>query len=235
MLLELNDLHVSYGKRTVLNGVSLSVDAGQILSIVGHNGAGKTTTLKSIVGLVPVESGTVTYNGEVISGKSLREISQSGIRMLPAEYRGVFSSRTVSENLRVAAPRSLYKDKAQLNETIEFCLNVFPALREKLNQPAGSLSGGQQQMVAMSVALMGKPKVLLLDEPSIGLQPNLVADMLSEVRKLADTTGLAVIIVEQNAKVALSVADRVAALRTGTIIHEGPADSITMDDLWNLF
>ena len=235
MLLELNDLHVSYGKRTVLNGVSLSVDAGQVLSIVGHNGAGKTTTLKSIVGLAPVESGTISFNGEAINGKSIREISQSGIRMLPSEYRGVFSSRTVLDNLRVAAPRAIYKDKAKLNETVEYCLNIFPALREKLDQNAGSLSGGQQQMVAMSVALMGKPKVLLLDEPSIGLQPNLVSDMLNEVRKLANSTGLAVIIVEQNAKVALQVADRVAAIRTGTIIHESAANEIAMDDLWNLF
>lgn len=235
MLLELNDLHVAYGKRTVLNGVSLKVDAGQVLAVVGHNGAGKTTTIKSIMGLVPLESGSVVFDGETISGQSIREISQKGIRMLPAEYRGVFSTRTVLDNLRVAAPKHIYKDKALLNETIEYCLNIFPALREKLGQNAGSLSGGQQQMVAMSVALMGKPKVMLLDEPSIGLQPNLVADMLNEVRRLCDKTGLAVIIVEQNAKVALQIADRVAAIRTGTIIHEGPAADITMDDLWNLF
>lgn len=235
MLLELDKISVSYGNRQVLKQVSLNVKPGEILAVLGHNGAGKTSLLKSIMSLVPVTEGKVTMDGSIITNTNPRTVSEAGIRMLPAEFRGVFASRPVRENLKVAAPASLYKDKQALNRTIEYCLDMFPALREKFNQPAGSLSGGQQQMVAMSVALMGRPKLMLLDEPSIGLSPNLVQKILEEVRRLADSSGLAAIIVEQNAKVALQVADRVAALRTGEIIHESATSEISMDDLWNLF
>ena len=174
-------------------------------------------------------------NGVAIENKNPKVAGDAGVRMLPSDYRGVFPSRTVKENLKVAAPKEVYKDRALLEKTMEYCLNIFPALRQKLSQPAGSLSGGQQQMVAMSIALMGRPKLLLLDEPSIGLQPNIVSDMLNEVRKLVDNTGLSVIIVEQNAKVALQIADRVAALRTGKIIHESAKENVSVDDLWNMF
>ncbi len=235
MRLKVDNIFVSYGKRNVLNGISLSVEVGEILAIVGHNGAGKTTLMKSIMGLIPIESGKIMMDELDITGKTTREVGQAGIKMLPAEFRGIFPSRQVIENLKVALPHEVARDKKRTSEAIEYCLNLFPALREKLRQPAGSLSGGQQQMVAMAIALIGSPKVLLLDEPSIGLQPNLVADMLNEVRDLSNKAGLSVIIVEQNVKVALSVADRVMALRTGRILHESPVEDITLDELWNLF
>ena len=149
--------------------------------------------------------------------------------------RGIFSSRTVLDNLKIAMPARMGRDKARQEQEIAYCLEIFPDLRQKLKQPAGSLSGGQQQMVAMAVALMGRPRVLLLDEPSIGLSPNLVQRLLDEVRRLSDSQGLAAILVEQNANVALRIADRVAALRTGTIIREAPAGQVTQEQLWDLF
>ena len=234
-MFEMKNVAVSYGKRQVLSDINLKVDSGEVLAIVGHNGSGKTTLIKSIANLVRVDAGSITMNGVAIENKNPKVAGDAGVRMLPSDYRGVFPSRTVKENLKVAAPKEVYKDRALLEKTMEYCLNIFPALRQKLSQPAGSLSGGQQQMVAMSIALMGRPKLLLLDEPSIGLQPNIVSDMLNEVRKLVDNTGLSVIIVEQNAKVALQIADRVAALRTGKIIHESAKENVSVDDLWNMF
>ena len=147
----------------------------------------------------------------------------------------IFRTRPIRENLTVAAPKHIYQDKARLNANIEKCLALFPALRDRLDTPAGNLSGGQQQMVAMSIALMAEPKVLLLDEPSIGLSPNLVQDILHTVRKLADETGISAILVEQNVKVALDVADDVAALRGGRVIFSGKAAEVSIEKLWDLF
>lgn len=234
-MLEIKDLKVSYGQRKVLEGVSLRVQPGQVVAVVGHNGAGKTTLCKAIMGLVPAESGSITMNGQELANTSPAVTTAAGIRMLPSEYRGIFRTRPVRENLTVAAPSSIYRDKARLQGNMEKCLTLFPALRERLNTPAGSLSGGQQQMVAMSIALMADPALLLLDEPSIGLSPNLVQDILQTVRRLANENGLAAIIVEQNVKAALDTADYVLALRGGRVIFEGPAAEVSVEKLWDLF
>lgn len=234
-MLEIKDLKVSYGQRKVLEGVSLQVRPGQVVAVVGHNGAGKTTLCKAVMGLVGSESGSITMDGQELANTSPAVTTAAGIRMLPSEYRGIFRTRPVRENLTVAAPKDIYRDKARLEENIEKCLTLFPALRERMNTPAGNLSGGQQQMVAMSIALMADPKLLLLDEPSIGLSPNLVQSILQTVRKLADENGLAAVIVEQNVKVALDVADYVLALRGGRVIFEGPASEVSVDKLWDLF
>ena len=217
-MLEIEALSVSYGKREVLSRVSLSVKEGEVLAVLGHNGAGKTTLLKSVVSLVRAESGGIHLDGTQLCNTSPRTAAEAGVRLLPSEFRGIFSSRTVLDNLKIAMPARMGRDKARQEQEIAYCLEIFPDLRQKLKQPAGSLSGGQQQMVAMAVALMGRPRVLLLDEPSIGLSPNLVQRLL-----------------EQNANVALRIADRVAALRTGTIIREAPAGQVTQEQLWDLF
>lgn len=234
-MLEIKDLKVSYGQRKVLESVSLQVQPGQVVAVVGHNGAGKTTLCKAVMGLVGAESGSITMDGQELANTSPAVTTAAGIRMLPSEYRGIFRTRPVRENLMVAAPKDIYRDKARLEENIEKCLTLFPALRERMTTPAGNLSGGQQQMVAMSIALMADPKLLLLEEPSIGLSPNLVQSILQTVRKLADGRGLAAVIVEQNVKVALDVADYVLALRGGRVIFEGPASEVSVDKLWDLF
>lgn len=234
-MLEISDLKVSYGQRSVLDGVSLRVRPGEVLAVVGHNGAGKTTLCKAIMGLIPTDSGSIRMDGQEIANTSAAAATAAGIRMLPSEYRGIFRTRPVRENLTVAAPAEIYRDKARLTANIEKCLRLFPVLRERLNTPAGNLSGGQQQMVAMSIALMADPRLLLLDEPSIGLSPNLVQDILQTVRRLADESGLFAILVEQNVKVALDVADYVLALRGGKVIFEGRTSEISVDKLWDLF
>lgn len=234
-MLEIENLRVSYGKREVLTQVSLSVREGEVLAVLGHNGAGKTTLLKSILSLVRAEGGSIRMDGAELCNTSPRRAVQAGIRLLPSEFRGIFGSRTVLDNLKIAMPATRSQNKANLEEDTAYCLDIFPDLRQKLNEPAGSLSGGQQQMVAMAVALIGRPKVLLLDEPSIGLSPNLVQRLLSEVRSMADRQGLAAVLVEQNTGAALKIADRVAALRTGRIIHQSPASEVSQDQLWDLF
>lgn len=234
-MLKIENLSVSYGKREVLTGISLSVVAGEVLAVLGHNGAGKTTLLKSVVSLVRASSGSICLDDVQLCNTSPRAASLAGVRLLPSEFRGIFSSRTVLDNIKVAMPAATYRDREKQKTEIAYCLSIFPDLEQKLNQPAGSLSGGQQQMVAMAVALMGHPKVLLLDEPSIGLSPNLVQRLLDEVQRLAKKTNLSVIVVEQNANVALRIADRVAALRTGTIIREAATGDINPEQLWDLF
>lgn len=234
-MLRIENLNVSYGKREVLTDISLSVKAGEVLAVLGHNGAGKTTLLKSVVSLVHATSGSIYMDDVQLCNTSPRTAALAGIRLLPSEFRGIFSSRTVLDNLKVAMPPSTYRDREKQRAEIAYCLGIFPDLEQKLNQPAGSLSGGQQQMVAMAVALMGHPKVLLLDEPSIGLSPNLVQRLLDEVKRLAQKTDLSVIVVEQNASAALRIADRVAALRTGAIIHQAAAGDINQEQLWDLF
>lgn len=234
-MLDIKDLKVSYGQRKVLDGISLKVSPGEVLAVVGHNGAGKTTLCKAIMGLVPCEAGTVTMEGRDITNQDSQITTSAGIRMLPSEYRGIFRTRPVRENLTVAAPKNIFQNAEHLKNNMEYCLSLFPDLREKLDIPAGNLSGGQQQMVAMSIALMADPKMLLLDEPSIGLSPNLVQTLLGTVRSLADTKGIGAVVVEQNVKAAFDVADRVAAIRGGKVIFEGQTADVSVDELWDLF
>lgn len=234
-MLDITDLKVSYGQRVVLNGLSLHVAPGEVLAIVGHNGAGKTTLCKAIMSLIRCDSGRIIMDGKDITNTDTEVTTKAGIRMLPSEYRGIFRTRPVRENLTVAAPKEIFKDKERLLANIEKCTDMFPDLRSRLDTPAGDLSGGQQQMVAMSIALMAEPKLLLLDEPSIGLSPNLVQSLLGTVRKLADEQNLGAIVVEQNVKVAFDIADHVLALRGGKVIFDGMTTDISVDRLWDLF
>jgi branched-chain amino acid transport system ATP-binding protein len=236
MLLELDQCEVFYSKRRVLNGISFNVEEGEILAIVGHNGAGKSTILKVLMGLVSMQNGSCRLKGSEIGNKSTQIIAEKGIRLLPADVKGIFPTLKVRENLRIGASEALYKDKKKLSEKVDFCLSVFPDLLKRQNDFAGRLSGGQQQMLALSIALMGNPSLLLLDEPSIGLAPFLVQSMLGEVRKLAkQNNSLGVILVEQNVKAAFEVADRVLVLKSGSLIHEASTSELSLDAMWALF
>jgi branched-chain amino acid transport system ATP-binding protein len=235
MLLEFDRCEVVYSKRQVLDGVYFKVDTGEILAIVGHNGAGKTTILKAIMGMVKVRRGAVRLQGSEITNCSTQLIAQKGIRLLPADIKGIFPTLTVLDNLKLGFPPNNHKNSKSISGKIDFCLEIFPDLGEKLKQLAGILSGGQQQMLALSVALMGDPKLLLLDEPSIGLAPQLVQKMLGQVSKLASTTELGIILVEQNIKAAFEVADRVLAIKSGRLIYEGHTSELSPDRLWSLF
>lgn len=235
MLLDVKNIYVNYGKREALHDVSFQVDAGEVLAIIGHNGAGKSTALKSIMGFAKTKSGQILLDGADITNKSTLVTADAGIRLLPAEVRGVFPSLTVADNLHVAASKRLRSNSNAYKEKVDGIVNLFPVLQEKMDERAGSLSGGQQQMVALAIALIGEPKLLMLDEPSIGLQPNLVSDILKQVRVMATEHGVAVILVEQNANAAFSVCDRVISIKSGSVVFNGKSSDISKDDLWKLF
>lgn len=235
MLLDVKNMFVDYGKRETLHDVSFQVDSGEVLAIIGHNGAGKTTALKAVMGFARSRSGQILFNGADIANKSPLVTTTMGIRLLPAEVRGVFPTLSVRDNLHVAATKNLRKDASKYREKVDSLVQLFPILREKLDDAAGSLSGGQQQMVALSIALMGEPKLLMLDEPSIGLQPNLVSDILKQVRRMAHEQKVGVILVEQNANAAFSICDRVISFKAGQVIFNGASEDISKDDLWKLF
>ena len=224
-LLEVKDLVVSYGGIEALKGISFSVDEGQIVTLIGANGAGKSTTLRAITGIVPVKSGTITYNGENITGMDTQKVVERGIALVP-EGRRVFANLTVLENLKIGA--YLRKDTAQIQKDIEYIYKLFPRLEERSWQLAGTLSGGEQQMLAVGRALMGKPKMILMDEPSMGLSPLLVKEIF-EIIKEVNKQGITILLVEQNAKMALAVSDRAYVLETGTITIEGDAQQLLND------
>jgi branched-chain amino acid transport system ATP-binding protein len=183
-----------------------------------------------------MQSGSHRLKGSEIGNKTTQFISEKGVRMLPADVRGIFPTLTVRENLRLGAPVALYKDKKKLHKKVDFCLSIFPDLANRQKEFAGRLSGGQQQMLAFSVALMGDPTLLLLDEPSIGLAPFLVQSMLEEVRKSAkQNNAMGVILVEQNVKAAFAVADRILVLKSGSLIHEARVSELTLEKMWELF
>ena len=221
MLLELNDVHVHYGKVQALRGVSLTVDEGEIVSLIGANGAGKTTTLKTISGVRPVSSGTITFDGEDITGAAPHKLVELGICQAP-EGRGIFPGMTVMENLDMGTYHRKGKyDPAELERVFE----LFPRLLERRDQPGGTLSGGEQQMLAIGRALMSKPKVLLLDEPSMGLAPKLVAQIFEIVTEI-NRAGTTILLVEQNASQALQRAHRAYVLEVGEILLSGPAQEL---------
>ena len=228
-LLKIMDLKVSYGGIEALKGISFSVEKGQIVTLIGANGAGKSTTLRAISGLVPIKEGTITYDGNVISGQDPQTIVSEGICMVP-EGRRVFPNLTVRENLQIGA----YLRSDDLTADLEHVYELFPRLEERSWQMAGTLSGGEQQMLAVGRALMMRPKVLMMDEPSLGLAPIVIRDIFKIIETL-HREGITILLVEQNANVALRIADRVAALRTGTIIREAPAGQVTQEQLWDLF
>jgi branched-chain amino acid transport system ATP-binding protein len=225
-MLEIENLDVHYGGIHALKGVSLEVEKGEVVTLIGANGAGKTTTLRAISGLVKPTNGTVKFAGETITGVAPHAIVQRGLVHAP-EGRGIFSNMTVDENLQIGA--FLRQDKAGIHKDREHALGLFPRLRERLVQNAGTLSGGEQQMLSIARALMSRPKLLLLDEPSLGLAPQIVALIFKIVKTIA-ADGTTILLVEQNAHMALGVASRAYVLEVGQIVLEGDAKQLAKDD-----
>ena len=216
-MLEIKDLHVSYGGIQALRGVSLNVPDGKIVTLIGANGAGKSTLMRTISGLVKAQSGSILWNGQELLGKPIDQIVSSGIAMSP-EGRRVFADLTVLENLKIGA--YLRKDKAETEKDLEWVYSLFPRLKERSWQSAGTLSGGEQQMLAVGRALMSKPKLIMLDEPSLGLAPIVVREIFDIIRTV-NQQGITVLLNEQNANMALKVADYAYVLETGTLTLSG--------------
>ncbi len=225
-LLEVKDLDVHYGGIHALKGVSFSVEQGQVVTLIGANGAGKTTTLRAISGLVKPSKGSVMFDGKSISGLGAHQIVARGLAHAP-EGRGIFANLTVDENLQMGA--YLRKDAAAVAKDRERALELFPRVRERLAQNAGTLSGGEQQMLAIARALVARPKLLLLDEPSLGLAPQVVALIFKIVRTIA-AEGTTILLVEQNAHQALRVATTAHVLEVGILVASGPAKELAADD-----
>ena len=221
-MLEVKNLSVSYGAIEAVKDSSFTVNAGEIVSLIGANGAGKTTTLHTITGLVPAKSGSVMYNGVDLLKTHNNKIVTLGMAHIP-EGRHVFTRMSVEENLEMGA--FSLKDQSDLKKDLDMVYGLFPRLKERRNQKAGTLSGGEQQMLAMGRALMSHPKTILMDEPSMGLSPKLVKEIFSIIRKLHEQ-GITILLVEQNAKMALSIADRAYVLETGRITMEGDAKEL---------
>lgn len=224
-LLEVKDLVVSYGAIKALKGISFSVDKGEIISLIGSNGAGKTTTLHSISNLIKKVSGSITFDNVNITNLAADKIVKMGLIQVP-EGRRVFANMSVKENLEMGA--YLRRDKNEIKKDLEWCYELFPRLKERLTQISGTLSGGEQQMLAMARALMSKPKLLLLDEPSMGLAPILVDEIFDIITKIS-SSGTTILLVEQNAYKALSIANRAYILETGNITKEGKAEDLIND------
>jgi branched-chain amino acid transport system ATP-binding protein len=225
MLLEAKDLNVYYGAIHALQGVSFSVDEGEIVSLIGANGAGKSTTLKTISGLLRPRVGDVILRGESLKTMPAQDIVRRGVIHVP-EGRKIFAPLTVQENLEMGAFSR--KDKAEIRQNLERVFKSFPRLKERFNQLGGTLSGGEQQMLAIGRGLMAQPKVLLLDEPSMGLAPILVEEIFSIIKEI-NAQGVAILLVEQNALMALSVANRGYVLETGRIVLEGTGQELLHD------
>ena len=224
-MLKIENLHVAYGGIQALRGVSLEVPDGKIVTLIGANGAGKSTTLRTITGLVRAQSGSIQWNGEELLGKSIDRIISSGIAMSP-EGRRVFPDMTVLENLKIGA--YLRKDKAGIEKDVKWVYELFPRLEERSWQLAGTLSGGEQQMLAMGRALMSSPRLLLLDEPSMGLSPLLVDQIFDTVVNI-NKTGTTILLVEQNANQALRIAKRGYVIETGEIVLSDSADKLIVN------
>lgn len=216
-MLEIKDLHVSYGGIKALRGINIEVPDGKIVTLIGANGAGKSTLLRTISGLVKAESGSILLDGKELTGQSINKICESGIALSP-EGRRVFADLTVMENLRIGA--YLRKDKKEIEKDLEWVFNLFPRLKERSWQFAGTLSGGEQQMLAVGRALMSKPKILMLDEPSLGLAPLIVQQIFDIIREI-NHAGVTVLLIEQNANMALKTADIAYVIETGEIVLSG--------------
>lgn len=224
-MFKVEDLHVYYGGIHALKGVHLSVQKGQIVTLIGANGAGKSTTIRSIVGLAKVRSGSIQFEGAEIANRKTHEIVKLGIGISP-EGRRVFSNLTVLENLELGA---YHRDPHEFAHQVEWVYSLFPRLAERRAQFAGTLSGGEQQMVAFARALMSKPKMVLLDEPSLGLAPLVVEEVFRAIQKV-NQEGATILLVEQNAMAALSVADYGYVLETGRVTLEGPGSDLLKDE-----
>ena len=226
-VLVLDQVNVSYGNVRVLKDISLSLQEGELVALIGANGAGKTTLMRTICGMLAPSSGKITYLGEDITGLRSDRIVAKGLIYVP-EGRGIFPALTVLENLQMGA--FLRRNRVEVQEDLDKVFETFPQLKERIHQPGGSLSGGEQQMLAIGRAVMGRPKVLLLDEPSMGLSPILVSEVLNTVKNL-HARGHTVLLVEQNAKAALNVAERGCVLEVGQLVLEGKADSLLGDPM----
>ena len=226
-LLSLNNLHTYYGRVHTLKGITMSVDEGDIVTLIGANGAGKSTTLRTISGLVRPREGTITFQGQRLGNIPAHLIVEMGVSHAP-EGRKIFSTLTVQENLNMGAYR-LGSNRARISANLERVFELFPRIKERRKQIAGTLSGGEQQMLCIGRALMGNPKLLLLDEPSLGLPPMLVKTIFDTVRQINDQ-GVTILLVEQNARAALKLADKAYVLETGSIVLAGPAQELLQDE-----
>ena len=225
ILLKVSGLKVSYGGIQAVKSVDFEVHEGELVSLIGSNGAGKTTTMKAITGTLPINAGDVEYLGKSIKGQGPWDLVKQGLAMVP-EGRGVFTRMTITENLQMGA--FIRNDKAEIESDIERMFTIFPRLKERKDQLAGTMSGGEQQMLAMGRALMSRPKVLLLDEPSMGLSPIMV-DKIFEVVSDVFAQGMTVMLVEQNASRALSIANRAYVMESGIITMNGDAKQMLHD------
>jgi branched-chain amino acid transport system ATP-binding protein len=224
-LLEVENIHSYYGHIHALRGVSLTVEEGEIVTLIGSNGAGKTTTLRSIHGILPPREGRIVFRGEEIQGVPAHSMIEKGISQSP-EGRKIFHRMTVLENLEMGAYHR--KDRTETQDDMTRVFDLFPRLKERVKQEAGTMSGGEQQMLAIGRSLMGRPKLLLLDEPSMGLAPVLV-ERIFEVIEEINKQGTTILLVEQNANVALEIATRGYVLETGTIVNAAPAEKLRED------
>jgi branched-chain amino acid transport system ATP-binding protein len=221
-MLEIRDIHTYYGNIHALKGVSLTVDEGEIVTLIGSNGAGKTTTLRSICAIQKPRTGSIFLNGEDLSAYKAHQVVAKGVAMVP-EGRGIFARLTVAENLDLGA--YIRRDQRGIQEDLEYVFGIFPRLKERTRQLAGTLSGGEQQMLATGRALMARPKLLLMDEPSMGLAPLLV-DAIFDVIRTINQKGTTILLVEQNALMALSIASRGYVIQTGQIVLKDTAENL---------
>ncbi|MGL4400659.1 MAG: ABC transporter ATP-binding protein [Luteolibacter sp.] len=225
-MLQVENLHVSYGAIKALHGVSLKVPKGDIVTLIGANGAGKSTTLRALSGLVKSTSGSIRYDGQEISKVPAHKIVGRGLCHVP-EGRMIFANLTVHENLKMGA--YLQSDRKWIAGQMEYVFGLFPRLKERENQSAGTLSGGEQQMLAIGRALLGKPKFLMLDEPSLGIAPLLVKTIFERIVEINREQGLTILLVEQNANLALDISTYAYVLETGKILIEGPSSQVKAD------
>lgn len=223
--LALDGVHADVGGQPVLQGVDLTVSPGEFLALLGHNGAGKSTLLRTVMRLVRTESGTVSLDGGDLSGLSIPQVKGRGVGLVP-QQRGYFENLTVQENLDLAVSPGRI--------TLDDVYRTFPVLAERRRQLVGTMSGGQRQMVAISIALLGNPRLLMLDEPSVGLQPNLVQRVMEVAAEINQTYGITVVMVEQNIEKALAVAGRVAVLNRGRVALDRPTKDVTVQEIWDL-
>jgi branched-chain amino acid transport system ATP-binding protein len=227
-MLQVRDLNVHYGAIHALHGVNLAVNVGEIVTLIGGNGAGKTTTLRAISGLLRPSKGTIDFEGTVLNKVPPHEIVRMGIAQCP-EGRGIFANMSVEENLSLGAYARPSSERDQIARDRDKALALFPRLRERLSQNAGTLSGGEQQMLAMARALLARPRLLLLDEPSLGLAPQVVQTIFAIIREI-NGTGTTILLVEQNAHMALKVAHRAYVMQVGRIVMEGKASDLAAND-----
>jgi len=226
-MLEVNDIHTYYGNIHALKGVSLTVEKGEIVTLIGSNGAGKTTTLRSICGLQKPRQGSILLDGDDLGHYKAHQIVAKGVAMVP-EGRGIFARLTVAENLDLGAYNR--KDRMEIQEDLEYVFKIFPRLKERIKQIAGTLSGGEQQMLATGRALMARPSLLLMDEPSMGLAPVLV-EAIFDVIKVINQKGTTILLVEQNALMALSIAHRGYVIQTGQIVLRDTAANLKNNEM----